>query len=317
MKKIKTPQKKRSNFLLYVVPYFLVLVLAVLVIVNLFVIERVESRSLPIRVQSVLIEPYPLFRYFYEPYVTAQSAIIIDDKTKRELFVKNPTLRLSTASTAKIMTALVALDHFEMDDVLTVMGEGYEGTVVGLQKGERLYFKDILYAMMLPSGNDAAYTIAENYPGGVRAFVEQMNQKARSFHLQNTHFADPAGLEDDASFTTVSDLALLCSEAMKDTRFSAIVSTKEKVFSTIAGNVYDVFNINKLLGVDGVIGIKTGQTTGAGGVLTTAKVEDGRLYIIVVMQSSDRFGDTQSLLNLLSNNITYFVPKQELKKPSS
>ncbi|MEN9406812.1 MAG: hypothetical protein RLZZ455_28 [Candidatus Parcubacteria bacterium] len=317
MKKTKIPQKKRSNFLLYVVPYFLVLVLAVLVFVNLLVIRSVESRSLPIRVQSVLIEPYPLFRYFYEPYVTAQSAIIIDNKTKRELFVKNPTLRLSTASTAKIMTALVALDYYEMDAVLTVMGDGYEGTVVGLQKGEQLYFKDILYAMMLPSGNDAAYTIAENYPGGVQAFVEQMNQKARSFHLQNTHFADPAGLEDDASFTTVSDLALLCSEAMKDTRFSAIVSTKEKVFSTVAGNVYDVFNINKLLGVDGVIGIKTGQTTGAGGVLTTAKVEDGRLYIIVVMQSSDRFGDTQSLLNLLSNNITYFVPKQELRKPSS
>lgn len=311
MKKTQKAPQKRNNLLLFLTPYLLAIVLAGLVVVDYVIRQKIDHRSLSVRVQSVFIESYPLFKFFYEPYLTAQAAIIMDDKTKRILYVKNPTLRLSTASTAKIMTALVSMEYFHPDDVLTVQGEGYEGTTVGFGKGDQIRFDDILYAMLLPSGNDAAYTIAENYPGGVEAFVQKMNEKARGFHLQNTHFADPAGLEDDTSFMTVVDLARLCSIAMKDARFAQIVSTKEKVFSTLAGNTYDVFTINKLLGVNGVIGIKTGQTTGAGGVLTTAKMEDGRQYIIVVMQSTDRFGDTQSLLNLLTNNITYFVPKQE------
>lgn len=312
MKKTQKTPKKRNNFLLFLVPYLLAIVLAGLVIFNGVIRQKIDRRTLSVRVQSATIEPYPLFKFFYEPYITAQSAIIMDDKTKRILYVKNPTLRLSTASTAKIMTALVSLEYFNPDDVLTVKGEGYEGTTVGFIKGEQVRFDDILYAMLLPSGNDAAYTIAENYPGGEAEFVRKMNEKAKLLHLQNTHFADPAGLEDDSSFMTVVDLARLCSEAMKDARFAQIVSTKEKVFSTLTGNTYDVFSINKLLGVSGVIGIKTGQTNGAGGVLTTAKMENGRKYIIVVMQSTDRFGDTQSLLNLLTNNITYFVPKQGL-----
>lgn len=311
MTKTQKTSEKRNNFLLFLTPYLLAIILAGLVVVNYVIRQKIDHRSLSVRVQSVFIEPYPLFKFFYEPYLTAQAAIIMDDKTKRILYVKNPTLRLSTASTAKIMTALVSMEYFHPDDVLTVQGEGYEGTTVGFGKGDQIRFDDILYAMLLPSGNDAAYTIAENYPGGVEAFVQKMNEKARDFHLQNTHFADPAGLEDDTSFMTVVDLARLCSIAMKDARFAQIVSTKEKVFSTLAGNTYDIFSINKLLGINGVVGIKTGQTTGAGGVLTTAKMEDGRQYIVVVMQSTDRFGDTQSLLNLLTNNITYFVPKQE------
>lgn len=249
-----------------------------------------------------------MFRFFYEPYLSAKAAIIMDDESKRLMYVKNPTLRLSTASTAKIMTALVALDYFKPQDILTVQSDHYEGTVVGFPRGERIAFSDMLYAMLLPSGNDAAYTIAENYPGGIEAFVAKMNEKAKQFHLENSHFADPAGLEDDGSFMTVVDLARLCSEAMKQPILAGIVGTKEKVFSSESGNVYDVVNINKLLGTSGVIGIKTGQTSGAGEVLTTAKKEDGRMFIIVVMQSTDRFGDTQSLLNIVSNNIISFTP---------
>ncbi len=233
----------------------------------------------------------------------------MDDTTKRILYVKNPALRLSTASTAKIMTALVALSYYQSQDILTVKRDQYEGTIVGFSKGERFAFSDVLYAMLLPSGNDAAYTIAENYPGGIVAFVRMMNAKAKELHLENTNFADPAGLEDDGSFMTVVDLARLCSEAMKQPVFADVVGTKEKVFSSDIGNDYDVVNINKLLGTSGVVGIKTGQTSGAGEVLATAKKEDGRMYIIIVMQSTDRFGDTKSLLNLISNNITYFTPR--------
>lgn len=305
----KTTNPRKNSFLFFLIPYALSFILAFIIWENHTVSGKIERLTLPTRLKDVAIHPYPMLRFSYDPYISAQAAIIMDSDTKRILYVKNPSLRLSTASTAKIMTALVSMEHFLPDDILTVKGNSYEGTVVGFPQGERIRFDDALYAMLLPSGNDAAYTIAENYPGGEEAFVERMNAKAKQFHLENSHFGDPAGLEDDGSFMTVVDLARLCIEAMKNSHMAQIVSTKEKVFPGAIGS-YDVFNINKLLGTNGVIGIKTGQTTGAGGVLTTAKMEDGKMYIVVVMQSSDRFGDTQSLLNLLTRNVTYFVPKE-------
>lgn len=310
MKKAQKNQNKpKSNLLLFLLSYLLLIIFGGLVAGNYYISRQVQERIPPVRVQSAAINTYPMFRFPYEPFISAQSAIIMDDLTKRILYVKNPTLRLSTASTAKIMTALVAMDYYKPNDLLTVKGNRYEGTIVGFPQGETIYFDDLLYAMLLPSGNDAAYTVAENYPGGMEAFVAKMNEKAKELNLKNTRFADPAGLQDDGSYMTVVDLARLCAEAMKNQAFARIVSTKEKIFSTPTGNTYDVFNINKLLGTNGVIGIKTGQTMGAGEVLTTAKMEGGRKFIIVVMQSTDRFGDTQSLLNLITNNITYFSPK--------
>ncbi|MBI2442462.1 MAG: D-alanyl-D-alanine carboxypeptidase [Candidatus Levybacteria bacterium] len=305
----KPPGKKTSNIFLPLFPYVFLLILSGILAVNYYVEQKIAGRTLPVKVHSAPLYSYPMFQYSYEPYITAKAAIVMDDATKRIMYTKNPTLRLSTASTAKIMTTLVAVEHFKEDDELTIMRDTYEGTVVGFPVGEKVRFGDLLYAMLLPSGNDAAYTIAENYPGGIEAFVASMNEKAKQFRLDNTHFADPAGLEDDGSFATVIDLARLCSEAMKSHLFARIVSTKEKVFTTNTGRTYDIVNINRLLGTNGVIGIKTGQTMGAGEVLTTAKVENGRRFIIVVMQSSDRFGDTQSLLNLISNNIISYTPQ--------
>lgn len=237
--------------------------------------------------------------------LNAQAAIILDNDSKVILLEKNPSLQFSMASTTKIMTALTALDFYNLDDVLTIKEDHTEGAVVGLKKGEKLFFKDILYGMLLPSGNDAALAIAQNYPGGEKTFVEAMNVKAQALHLQNTHFADPTGL-DDSNITTVIDLSRLAAEAIKNPLFSQVVDTQYwRLQSINTKSVYAVHNLNKLLGIEGVTGIKTGYTEEAGEVLVTSKTEAGHTLIIVVMKSEDRFADTQKLLDFVSGNISY------------
>ncbi len=244
----------------------------------------------------------------YFPDITANGAIIMDDKSKVVLFSKNQEKKFSMASTTKIMTALVALDHYTPDDMLSVKRRHNEGVTVGLQPGQKFYFLDLLYAMLLPSGNDAAKVIAENYPGGELAFVKEMNDKAKNLFLSNTYFVDPTGLNKDDQ-TTVVDLARLASYAMRDQRFSTIVQTKQRTISDVSGEaVFTLFNLNKLLGYYNVTGVKTGFTDEAGGILVTSRQDPpagGQKTIIVVMKSVDRFADTERLLAILDQNITY------------
>ena len=230
----------------------------------------------------------------------------MDGDSKTVLFSKNPQLRFSPASTTKIMTALTALNTFKPDDILTVKTATNDGSVLGLQEGEKITFENLLYALLLPSANDAALAIAQNYPGGETEFVKKMNENAKKYNLFNTHYEDPAGLLDDGDYTTPLDLARLASIALKNPEFAKIVSTKNKIITDVSGaNIYPLDNLNKLLGSDGVDGVKTGYTQEAGEVLVTSKMENGHAIILVVMLSSDRFLDTERLLDLVSGNITY------------
>lgn len=238
--------------------------------------------------------------------LSAQAALVMEDESKVVLFAKNEKLRFSMASTVKIMTAFVALDYYKMDDILTVFDNNILGVRVGFQKGEKIRFEDLLYAMLLPSGNDAALTIAQNYPGGTQAFVKKMNEKAKELHLVDTHFSDPAGLQDEGDYTTVLDLGRLASTAMKNEKFSQIVSAKYKTITTADGSrSFELRNLNKLLGNNGVTGIKTGFTDEAGGVLATSTQQNGKKIIIVVMKSQDRFQDTEELLSSIEGNLTF------------
>ena len=239
--------------------------------------------------------------------LSAEAAVIMEDDSKVVLFAKNPNLRFSMASTTKIMTALVALDYYKPDDVSTIKTENVEGAILGLEKGEKMFFEDLLYALLLPSANDAALALAQNYKGGEVEFVKKMNLKAEEFNLENTHFEDPTGLLDDSNYTTVIDLARLSSEALKNKTFAKIVATKQKTITDVEGRkTYQFRNLNKLLGINGVSGIKTGFTDEAGGVLSTSKVEDGgHTLIIAIMKSEDRFADTEKLLEFVSGNIIY------------
>lgn len=248
----------------------------------------------------------PIIKTEFVPQISATGAIIMDADSKVVLYSKNPDLRSSTASTAKIMTALTALDYFKLSDTLTVKEATDAGSVLGLVQNEKMSFENLLYAMLLPSANDAALVISQNYPGGEQAFVAAMNAKAKVFELYNTHYADPAGLVDEGDYTTPFDMARLSSFAIKNNIFKTIVGTKEKFITDKSGAlVYDLKNLNVLLGVDGVNGIKTGYTEEAGQVLVTSKEEKGKTIIIVVMGSVDRFADTETLLDLVSNNLTY------------
>lgn len=262
-----------------------------------------KIRDFPFKVTS---QQYPVFKTPINPDLSAKAVIVMDKDSKTVMFSKNPNLLFSLASTTKIMTALVSLDYYKMDDVLTVRTENVEGVNVGFKIGEKLLFKDIMYAMLLPSGNDAALALAQNYPGGVQNFVKKMNEKAKFLHLISTNFADSIGLEDSRDFTTPLDLARLASIALGNETFAKIVATTTWEITDITGdNRYLLKNLNKLLGVQGVNGVKTGYTTEAGQVLVTSKKEGNHTLIIVVMDSQDRFFDTSRLLYEISGNVNY------------
>lgn len=305
MKKLlkKVPQKVYFIFL----PLALFFILLILFITSSFLkIVLKQNVIVPVPFKISKEAKIPIIKTEFVPVISAKAAIIMDADSKVVLYAKNPTLKGSTASTAKIMTALTALDYFNLSDVLTVKQATDAGSILGLVAGERMTFQNLLYAMLLPSANDAALVISQNYPSGEQAFIAAMNGKAKMFELYNTHYADPAGLMDEGDYTTPFDMARLSSFAVQNPVFKKIVGTKEKVIWDQTGSLtYDLSNLNKLLGIDGVNGVKTGYTEEAGQVLVTSKDEKGKTIIIVVMGSDDRFMDTAKLLDLVSNNLTY------------
>ncbi len=242
------------------------------------------------------------------PLLTAKSILIYDINSKSVLYERNSYTSLPIASTTKIMTALVASEHYKQNSILTVNhGATVEGAKVGLVKGETLSFRALLYGMLLNSGNDAAYTIAENYPGGVTNFVEAMNRKAVKLNLTNTHFDNPAGFDGSNHYSSAADLNIITIEALKDVQLSRIFETKEtEVFSLDKKHHHSLRNLNKLLGsVVGVKGIKTGYTPNAKENLVTLVDREDRPIITIVLGSDDRFGDTTKLIEWIYKNYQF------------
>jgi D-alanyl-D-alanine carboxypeptidase (penicillin-binding protein 5/6) len=306
MKNLRFLKKIPQRVYLLFFPIVLILVFLFILVVNFiinFYVSTNRINSIPFQVSKEA--KFPIIKTKFVPQISAKGAIIMDADSKVVLYSKNPDLRFSSASTTKIMTALTALDYFKLDDILTVKQATTEGSVLGLLQGQKFTLENLLFAMLLPSANDAALTISQNYLLGEQAFVEKMNEKAATLKLYNTHYLDPAGLEDSGDYTTPFDLARLASFAVSNQTIKKIVATKEITIHDINGYPYNISNLNKLLGIDGVSGIKTGYTQEAGQVLVTSKNEKGKTIIIVVMGSVDRFSDTVKLLDLVSNNLTY------------
>src|SRR3989344_407700 len=213
--------KKKKRHILYtfaLVGLLILLSSAFLDVVLRYYIFEKSVRKFPFEITKT---QYPAFKIPIDPDITAKAVVIMDKDSKVVLFSKNPNLLFSMASTTKIMTALVALDYYKDQDILTVKTEKVEGVNVGFKVGEKLKFENVLYAMLLPSGNDAALALAQNYLpagkaglGGEEAFVKKMNEMARSLKLNNTNFADAIGLEDSRDYTTPLDLARLASIAL-------------------------------------------------------------------------------------------------------
>ncbi|NLU50863.1 MAG: D-alanyl-D-alanine carboxypeptidase [Syntrophomonadaceae bacterium] len=219
------------------------------------------------------------------PQVTAGAAVLIDQATGQVLFAQNPDLRKAPASTTKVLTALVALEKGRLHDRITVGPNPprVEGTRVYLAEGETVTLENLLYAMLLNSGNDAALATAEYYGGSAAGFARLMNQKARELGARNSHFVSPSGLSDPLHYTTARDLALIARAAMRNATFRRIVATRTRPWS---GRDWQttLVNQNKLLWrYEGADGIKTGYTSEARNTLIASATRQGQTLIAVLL----------------------------------
>ena len=242
------------------------------------------------------------------PAVSAQAVYIFDPDSGTTIYEKNSQTRLFPASTTKLMTALIALEIYEPDQVLTVKtGGGATGQTMDLAPGDRLTVENLLYGLLVDSGNDAAVTLAENFPGGgYNGFIAKMNDRATALGLAGTHFANVAGFENPDHYTTARDLTLIAREAIANAIIRKIVSTKEVVFYDVTGKKRFAFeSTNKLLGLPGVRGLKTGWTPASGECLVTLVTRDGKSILLTVLNSVDRFGESEKLINWVYDNFDW------------
>ena len=232
------------------------------------------------------------------PVVSAQGALAVDLDTGVSLYQKDADKKLFPASTTKIMTALIALENYSLDEALEVKRSGVEGQKMRLILGERMKVENLLNGLLIFSANDAAEVFADNFPEGRESYVDQMNKLARKLNLADTWFENPTGLDGNSQVTSARDMVRLTSYAMKNPIFRIIVSTKELTVYNIEGTIpHKLKNLNELLGeVEGVVGVKTGWTENARENLVTYVERGDRRIAMVLLGSQDRFGETRELI---------------------
>jgi D-alanyl-D-alanine carboxypeptidase len=226
--------------------------------------------------------------------ISAQKAILMDGSTGRILYEKDCDGQSLIASTTKIMTALIVCEQCNVLDRMRIPAAavGIEGSSMYLQEGEILTIQDLLYGMMLHSGNDAATALAIYCGGTVEGFAALMNDKAHSLGMENSHFVNPHGLDTPGHYSTAKDLAILATEAMKNPIFALTVSTK-----TVSAGNRRLTNHNKLLWrVDGANGVKTGYTKAAGRILVSGAQRAGRQLIAVTINAPNDWNDHEAML---------------------
>lgn len=241
------------------------------------------------------------------PEINSRSSVVIDRNTNTILYGKNENTRRKMASTTKIMTAIIIIENCNLDETIEISKKaaGTGGSRLGLKTGDKITIRDLLYGLMLRSGNDAAVALAEHTSGNVENFTELMNQKSVNLGLTNTHFETPHGLDSDEHYTTAYELAILSNYALNNKIFVQIVGTKSYTV-TINGYPKQLSNTNELLGnFNGIYGIKTGFTNGANRCLVTA-CKRGNMDIICVVLGADtkkfRTQDSIKLINYIFDN---------------
>lgn len=234
-----------------------------------------------------------------QPVSSAAGAILMEATTGKVLYAKNAHQQLPMASTTKIMTALLAIEHGDLDEMVTTDASAYgvEGSSMYLQLEETVSLRDLLYGLILASGNDAAVAIAVHIGHGVAQFANMMNQRAKALGAFNTNFVTPNGLPDPDHYTTAYDLACIAAAAMQNPTFREIVSTQ--YYRTSTGAVPRTFkNKNKILwNYEGGNGIKTGYTKAAGRCLVFAAERDGMQLVGVLLNCNDMFEEAEMLLD--------------------
>lgn len=251
--------------------------------------------------------------------LNARSCIVLDRTSKKVLFGKNEYNKVKMASTTKIMTATIILENCDLSETVTISKKaaGTGGSRLGLKTGDKITIRDLLYGLLLVSGNDAAVSLAETCSGSVAEFASLMNEKAKELRLNNTHFETPHGLDSDNHYTTAYELAILADYALNNSTFLNIVGTKHYTI-TINGYPKNLTNTNELLGsLSGVYGIKTGFTNGANRCLVTA-CKRGDMDIICVVLGCDtknyRSSDSTKLINYAFDNFEYISIEDLINK---
>lgn len=269
--------------------------------------QEIVKYNLPAKVSKAYSDLPVLKDGVGYPVVSAQSVMAIDLDSGVTLYEKDPNKALLPASTTKIITALVALDTYDINSILKVGKVVVEGQKMGLVQGEEIRFIDLLNGLLIYSANDAAEVLAQNHPAGRSVFIGLMNKKVKDLGLTNSHFTNPVGLDDGAQYSTTRDLAIVAKYAMKNPVFAEIVGTKEKTVKSIDGRFsHRLVNINKLLDeVPGVLGVKTGWTENARENLVTYVDRNNKKIIVVVLGSSDRFGETKELIEWIYKNYSW------------
>lgn len=232
------------------------------------------------------------------PGITAAAAILVDGGSNEVLFARHVRAIREPASLTKMATALVATDEYALDEVVKasplVMNPG--GSRIGLEPGFELTVEQLLYGMMLKSGNDAAVALAAHHPNGYKHFIALMNAKARSLGAHDTNFRNPNGLPDRAHVSTAWDMALIARELLADPFLAHVVATDEYTIRFPDGAVRTFDNHNKLIGsYPGAIGVKTGFTNRAGNCLAAAAQTGSGRFVTVVLGSPDHYRETRAL----------------------
>lgn len=235
------------------------------------------------------------------PKTNSRRYIVYDRISKSMIIGKNEDVKSAMASTTKIMTTIVILEKADLNEKVTVSAKagGTGGSRLGLKRGDKASVRDLLYGLMLRSGNDAAVTLAEHVGGSVKGFAELMNEKAIELGLTNTHFVTPHGLDDANHYTTALELAKLTDYAMDNEIFAKIVGTKSTTIY-INNQSRQINNTNELLGVlNGVVGVKTGFTNNAGRCLVTETKRNNMDIITIVLGADTKKDRTKDSVNLI------------------
>ena len=258
----------------------------------------------PAPTATPVVPPPRLAREVPAPRISAQMAVVIDEASGAILFGRDENREVAPASLTKILTALVAIEaanpaaRVATDVDSRVM---WDSTVMGLRPGEELSLEDLLYGLMLPSGNDAAIAIARYIAGSEWLFAELMNAKARQLRLQHSHFVNPHGLEADGHYSSPYDMAILARAAMRNPLFQRLAAAKEWNASGLLQS-YRLVNLNRLLWqYPGADGVKIGYEDTAINTMVVSATRDGHRIYASFMRSTRRDADGTALLDYAFN----------------
>ncbi len=259
---------------------------------------------------TVSATPQPNDNWQIASEISAKSAVVIDNATGIPLYEKNSKMRHLPASTTKLATALTALETCDLLQNVTVASLETTPNQMGLAQGDTVTVQSLLYGLLITSGNDAAYALADSCSSGINQFVLQMNKLVKRLGMIDTHLTNPAGFDQSANYTTAEDLAKLARAAVANPLIAQIVATKSSVVTDARGiKPYYLENINKLLWeVNGIEGVKTGQTEGAQENLIAQTTRGGNTIITVVLGSEDRFSDSKQLIEWTFQNYHWTSP---------